>query len=108
AHGAAARRPAAPGLACDLEVAGEPPDQGPRGGVLLQRYRLQRFVSFLQDDAFVMQDHGFAPGILLYFIPVVAIPVVLWRCRNANTSEMGSRVSTVMARIRFHCTLSSP
>ena len=32
-----------------------------------------------------------------YFIPVVAIPVVMKRCRTAKTSVIGSRVITVIA-----------
>ncbi len=37
-----------------------------------------------------------------YFIPVVAIPVVMDLCRKANTIVIGSIVITVMVRIRFH------
>ncbi len=41
-------------------------------------------------------------------MPVVAIPVVMYLCRKAKTMVIGSSVSTVIARMRFHCTLSSP
>jgi hypothetical protein len=42
----------------------------------------------------------------IYFIPVVAMPVVIDFCKKANTIEIGSKVSTVMARIRCHCTFN--
>ena len=32
-----------------------------------------------------------------YFTPADAMPVVMWRCRKANTSVTGSSVITVMA-----------
>ena len=39
---------------------------------------------------------------MVYFIPVVAMPVVIFLCKKANTTVIGKRVNTVMARIRCH------
>ena len=41
-----------------------------------------------------------------YFIPVVAMPVVMFFCKRANMMVIGSNVSTVMARMRCHCTFN--
>lgn len=37
-----------------------------------------------------------------YFIPVVSIPVAIFLRKKANTTVIGSSVSTVIARIRCH------
>ena len=44
----------------------------------------------------------------LYFRPAPAMPVVMKRCRKTKTSTTGIIVTTVMARMKCHCTLSSP
>ena len=43
-----------------------------------------------------------------YFSPVPAMPVVMKRCRKMKTSTTGIMVTTVMARMKCHCTFSSP
>ena len=39
-----------------------------------------------------------------YFMPELAMPVVMKRCRKAKTMVTGSSVTTVIASTKCHCT----